>query len=109
MPGKISDSASPYRHPLGRQEGGFHLGMPAVATQGASGRNHPMVGQPAPWRGPHDLPDGSRGSWPSGQSRDVAVGGDPASRDATDHGQDSLHERSHRRQTQKHSPAKYTS
>ena len=56
----------------------------AVAPQGAAGRHHPVAGDAGVVAVAHDVADGAGGARPAGQHGHVAVGRDPARRDAAD-------------------------
>ena len=77
---------------LARQERAFELGRAAKTANRTFGADDTVVGQARFTGVPQDIADGTRGTGPAGQRRDVAVGGDCARGNPCDHAQDSTAE-----------------
>ncbi len=82
--GELTDGAGTYDDALVPQQATFQEWI-AIAAEASAGTDHPVTrhtGRPAR---PHDRADGSPGSRPASHRRDIAVGGDPATRNPSHH------------------------
>ena len=92
--GELTDGAGPYDDALVAQQATFQEWV-AIAAEASAGTDHPVArhtGRPAC---PHDRADGSPGSRAASHRRDIAVGGDPATRNPSHHMEHPGFERTH--------------
>jgi len=81
---KITNSSTADQKAFRAQQRPFQPFVPAVTAKQASGRNHAMAGYAGRAAASHDVSDGSGCAWFAGCERHVAVGSDPARRNAPD-------------------------
>jgi hypothetical protein len=81
---EVPDAAAGYDDPFLEQQGALGVEVAAVAAQLAAGGDDPMARDGRIAGFAHDVADRAMGTGPPGRSRDVAVGGHPAVRDAPD-------------------------
>lgn len=93
---EVADARPSNQQPFGAEESPLELEIPAKSAELSGGSYHPMARYVALAAVAHDVAHRACRSRASGRFSDVAVGRDLPDRNATNHGQDSVSERSGR-------------
>lgn len=90
---EISDPFAAKRVSFGREERSLELRRPAKTPDRAGSADHPVIRQPRIRRLSQNVADRPRRTWPSGASRDIAVGRYTSCRNSGNDAKDAVGER----------------
>lgn len=86
--GEVADTRPGELDAFSHQTLTFQQLVAAVPAEPTIGADDAVIGETGDGRAPHDIADGARSAWSTGQRRHLTVGGDPTRGDATDDAQD---------------------